>query len=508
MDKLNATLEDLSTRLSSDLPELLSPTTLSLGLLAITALVIFRKSMPPQRPATAAVNETRDGARTLSSGTRTSPKHDTTQEHVDMNKDRDFGDWTPVQFRYPSIEACTSKLVDVKPIPYRPFRWGTYYVTMGIRSMPWNDWIELDRDHQSYHRIKAHRIQTRGDKVIRVLRGEGNPNAGSVRDGVEAAVELVHELAEYLSRRYPGEFQIVRHAQRVASSPEQELEGGATPFADWGWYGLPAIKSIYITSLGVSFTLPLSVADGDRAPERAMEIAGLLIQDDLALMIEGVDGKYYFQAGSICLPGFWRLQDKIGLPLDDIHLTGNVPQYRERLQASLERFFRRLPVDKPVIRNNYFFQTNANVDPDTVDPEEVGWAKSTLGAEDGYEHGSGTHGSGNQNGARELETTVDAIRLRSERQTLRRLPRSGAVVFTIRTYLTRIVDLGQEKGVPGRMASALRSWTPDVAGYKGRERGGWWGPLLAYLDEQHGAQVARGEVGAGEEKDDGARYPL
>ena len=25
-------------------------------------------------------------------------------------------------------------------------------------------------------------------------------------------------------------------------------------------------------------------------------------------------------------PGFWRLQDKIGMALDDIHITGNVPQ--------------------------------------------------------------------------------------------------------------------------------------------------------------------------------------
>lgn len=82
----------------------------------------------------------------------------------------------------------------------------------------------------------------------------------------------------------------------------------------------------------------------------------------------GNDGKYYFQAGTICLPGkssrsihyhshlllstlelkfasrrgthiythitdyfppkpgFWRMQDKIGLPLDDIHILGNVPQ--------------------------------------------------------------------------------------------------------------------------------------------------------------------------------------
>lgn len=50
------------------------------------------------------------------------------------------------------------------------------------------------------------------------------------------------------------------------------------------------------------------------------------VQDDLALMIEGEDGRYYFQAGAICVAGFWRMQDKIGLPLDEIHTNGNVPQ--------------------------------------------------------------------------------------------------------------------------------------------------------------------------------------
>ena len=43
-------------------------------------------------------------------------------------------------------------------------------------------------------------------------------------------------------------------------------------------------------------------------------------------MIEGDDGRYYFQAGAICVGGFWRMQDKIGLPLDAIHNEGNVPQ--------------------------------------------------------------------------------------------------------------------------------------------------------------------------------------
>ena len=60
-------------------------------------------------------------------------------------------------------------------------------------------------------------------------------------------------------------------------------------------------------------------------------------------MIEGSDGRYYLQAGAIIIPGeplvgkrrtdqaymcagSWRLSDKIGMPLDEIHVTGHVPQ--------------------------------------------------------------------------------------------------------------------------------------------------------------------------------------
>lgn len=87
-----------------------------------------------------------------------------------------------------------------------------------------------------------------------------------------AAVELVHELAEYLSRRYPRDFNVVRHSQRVPTG----MSTPGTLFCDWGWEGAPAIKTVTILSLGTSYDLPLSVQDGSRAAERAMEIAGLL----------------------------------------------------------------------------------------------------------------------------------------------------------------------------------------------------------------------------------------
>lgn len=95
---------------------------------------------------------------------------------------------------------------------------------------------------------------------------------------------------------------------------------------------------------------------------------------------------------------------------------------------------------------------------------------------------------------------------RSERQSLRRLPKSGAVVFTIRTYFVPVMEIAREPGVPGRLASAVRSWGDDVARYKGRERYG--DVLLEYLDGMHREQIEKGIVGTVEEEEDGVKYPF
>ena len=77
------------------------------------------------------------------------------------------------------------------------------------------------------------------------------------------------------------------------------------------------------------------------------------------------------------------------------------------------------------------------------------------------------------------------------------------MVFTIRTYFEPITKVVEEVGVPGRLASAVRSWGDDVARYKGRERYGE--VLLEYLDGKHREQVEKGLVSETEE--DG-KYPF
>ncbi|KAL0061391.1 hypothetical protein AAF712_011792 [Marasmius tenuissimus] len=413
---------------------------------------------------------------------------------TNANANREWGEWKPVNFSYPEFPACTENLSVVKPIPYRPFRWGQYHVTMGIRDMPWADWVELDNDFASYFAIRNHRIHSRGEGVLQIL----PDRPGIVNSACHAAVELAHELSAFVAKRYPEAFSVTKSSS------------GA----------ITAIR-IQIDAVDVELELPPPLVEqgakelmlrevGQEEAEQAMRV----VQDDLALMVEGVDGRYYFQGGAICVPGFWRMRDKIGLPLDEIHITGNVPQYQEKLQLSMERYFKRLPVHKPVIRNNYFMQRvkpedlrrkgtvptdipPQKEDEDLLDPLELAWSITTHGDEDTFTH----RHAGNPNG--QYTVAPETLQFRTERQTLRRLPLSGAIVFTIRTYLVPLVELGKEPGVPARLASAVRSWPEGIGKYKGKKN--YESVLLEYLDKR--AEEQRLAGGEESENSKGRGYP-
>jgi hypothetical protein len=85
---------------------------------------------------------------------------------------------------------------------------------------------------------------------------------------------------------------------------------------------------------------------------------------------------------------------------------------------------------------------------------------------------------------------IEDVHFRSERQSLRRLPKSRALMFTIRTYFEPVTMIAKEPHVPGRLAHAIRQWDETVSYYKGREH--WESVLLPYLDQMHEKQMESG----------------
>ena len=65
------------------------------------------------------------------------------------------------------------------------------------------------------------------------------------------------------------------------------------------------------------------------------------------------------------------------------------------------------------------------------------------------------------------ENAGQLMYLRVERQTLRRLPVSKTILFTIKTYTTNIEDLCRgEPHMAKQLAGAVRNWPPEMIDYK------------------------------------------
>jgi hypothetical protein len=194
---------------------------------------------------------------------------------------------------------------------------------------------------------------------------------------------------------------------------------------------------------------------GDLHP---LERAGRIVQEDLCVMVPSTGG-WRLDAGVLCFPTFWNLHDKLGKPLAAVH--GPVAHYRQELESRVDRFFDRLRVDAPVWRRNW-----------GVSPLPLLHLPQGKASLPWSEH---------------VDDDGEPLWFRSERQTLRRLPRSGAVLFTIRVQLA---PLGVVLAVPGlaeRMLASLESWDDAEVAYK-MGMPGLRPALLAYLRAAPGTE--------------------
>jgi dimethylamine monooxygenase subunit A len=175
-----------------------------------------------------------------------------------------------------------------------------------------------------------------------------------------------------------------------------------------------------------------------RAALHPLDLAGRLVQEDLCLMQRDDAGETYRLIGaSLCSPSRWRLADKIGRPLGGIHEP--VPGYAEKLKRPVDRFFAALLPEKPVWRLNWGIAD----DPAPFQPVATRAARAAT-----------------------ADTAGELLWLRVERQTLRRLAETGAVVFTIRTHITRLDATIRSPGAAADLAAALREMPEATRRYK------------------------------------------
>jgi dimethylamine monooxygenase subunit A len=137
---------------------------------------------------------------------------------------------------------------------------------------------------------------------------------------------------------------------------------------------------------------------------------GRLVQEDLCILQARGD-EHVLVGAILCFPASWSLAQKIGRPLSGIHIP--VASYDDRIRSSVQRMFNAIRVDQPL------------------------WRANSLLYDDATLHQPRTEGA-------RRPRPVDKTYVRSERQCLIRLPQTGAVIFTIHTYVVRRSTLTPE----------------------------------------------------------------
>lgn len=186
-----------------------------------------------------------------------------------------------------------------------------------------------------------------------------------------------------------------------------------------------------------------------------LQIAGRLVQEDLCLMQKDKDGKYVLTAGSLSFPSRWRLSEKLNQSVAAIH--GPVPKYGEKVEAPIDGFFERMKVEKPMKRQNWsIHDTDVLYQPETppVDPNLPPITEENAG---------------------------ERLWFRAEGQTLRRLPQSKDILFTIRTTLHPLSALKQHPALAKKILGLVQKFPPEVVAYKGMGR--FMQPLLRFLEK-------------------------
>ena len=279
----------------------------------------------------------------------------------------------------------------------------------------------------------------------------------------EPAVMELYEwvFGTYLPRRFPTMYKLVTYTQAPS-----ELKAAVD----------------YLYNITTGEYIPLKAPSA----KEALYTLGVNVDDEFLLLLPSstaADGSpiYHLQAFVTCFPSGFSTPDKLGLPLAGIHKP--VPGYKAKLEKSMDRFFAKMETGKAVRRVNWSLTTNTKlfslggnhlysggvthsgadteaIDSKTSNPTQGENAKTLdVSASDLV----------NAIEEQKKDVNLDDCRLRCERQTLHRLPKTKALVFGFKTYQYTLDEVKAAGDGPALAAAAeglSQGSVPDMAFYK------------------------------------------
>ena len=273
---------------------------------------------------------------------------------------------------------------------HTPFDGSSKLFQIGLKPLATADWIDIDDRLAAYLDQKDRLWRERPDEVFAAEAGTS-----------DAQDELLGLLAEHLPARFPDVYRRDGDTMRVAGR---------------------------------------AVSLADRPP---LLTAARLVQDDLVLMRRGKTG-WRLAAASLSFPSSWRLAEKFGRPIEEVH--GPVPGFGgdTRNAELIARMFDAMRPETPMIRWNWSLYGDDRL----FHPDSSGPGERRFGNTARAEH----------------------VHLRSERQTLRRLPHSGDIVFTIKIAVDPLETLERHSRgseIATALIAQLEGLTDEQLAYKG-----------------------------------------
>lgn len=234
---------------------------------------------------------------------------------------------------------------------------------------------------------------------------------------MSAQWDLLELIMESMSRDYPQHFSLTKQGNQ------------------WHWRNQPlGIQNDFI------------FGDPSSLPREPFDYIGRQVQGDWVIMDQR-DGNLFIEAGMVTTPADWSLDFDMGMTFKEWH--GPVPLAHELgvFDRAL-KFLLNLRLGEPVRRLNWTMTINPRLDTSPEFYYRWGPDRATVNA-------------GN---------VADKAHLRVELQALWRLPRSNAIVFSIRCYLISVRELATVPKWARRVHRVLTNLHPALVDYKGLTR--------------------------------------
>ena len=168
--------------------------------------------------------------------------------------------------------------------------------------------------------------------------------------------------------------------------------------------------------------------------------ASLMVQEDLVLMLPRGE-EYFLGAASLCAPSNWSLEEKFKSSLLGLHI--HVPAYEKEIGSRVNNLFNNLPMEKIFQRFNWSIYENSKLFQPATSKSQIERSKTIT-----------------------KDNAGDRLFIRVERQTIRRLPKTQAIAFTIRVHINPLFSLKKDISLLTDLDQALENLSQEMKRYK------------------------------------------